>query len=250
MSKLSVSLKIFFGLILFMALFAGISVFIPQELITQMPEYNLPAPKWVMALASVLTILIVYGGLGFIGLKLSPKIGFPDLWDKETSIKNKIIFPAIIGIILGIITIIGDIVFVKFFALQPLKHPTFPLSILISLNAGIGEEIIFRLFLISFGVWIISNKIFKLKHQDIIFWIVTIFASIAFALGHLPTVMALAGYKTLNEISALLIIEIILLNGIISAVCAVNFKKYGIISAMGIHFWIDIVFHVIYVLLK
>ena len=250
MGKVSVSIKIFFSLIFFMVLFAGISVFIPQQLIMPVPAHALPASKWAMALISVLSILIVYGGLGYIGLKLSAKTGFPDLWDTKISIKNKLVFPAIIGIIAGILTIIGDTIFVKVFSLEPLKHPVFPLSILVSLNAGIGAEIIFRLFLISFFVWLVSNKIFKQKYSSVIFWAAVIFTSVLFALGHLPSLMALAGYKTLHEIPALLIVEVVLLNGVIAAICAINFRKYGIISAMGIHFWTDIVFHVIYVLLK
>jgi membrane protease YdiL (CAAX protease family) len=125
-------------------------------------------------------------------------------------------------------------------------HPEFPFSIIASISAGIGEEIIFRLFLISFWVWLISNKVFKNKYENIIFWIVVIITSISFAVGHIPSVMLLLEVKAFTEIPFWLIIELILLNGLVSIFCAINFRKYGIISAMVIHFCTDIVWHVIW----
>jgi membrane protease YdiL (CAAX protease family) len=135
---------------------------------------------------------------------------------------------------------------VKIFSQKSLHYLDFPFSIIASLNAGIGEEIIFRLFYISFFVWLFSNKLFKNKYQNIIFWIVTIVSTLTFALSHIPSVMALLKYETLNEIPIGQMIEIIILNSLASIVCAINFKKYGILSAMGIHFWTDIIYHVVW----
>jgi hypothetical protein len=40
--------------------------------------------------------------------------------------------------------------------------------------------------------------------------------------------------------------EIILLNGVISFFAACYFRKYGFLAAAGIHFWADVVWHVIF----
>ena len=245
MNKITNSTKIIFGLVILVALLSSISIFFPQDLIVQISGQDFPAPKPIMAFASFFIVLILYGGLGFIGLKLSSKINLPDIWDEKITIKQKILFPVFIGTIIGIIFIIVDIIYTKAFSIKQL-HPDFPFSIVASLTAGIGEEIIFRLFLISFWVWLISNKIFKSKYFNQIFWIISIFSAISFSVGHIPSLMFLGGYNTFYEIPTVLIAEIIFLNSLLSVSCAYYFKKYGIISAIVLHFWVDIIWHVIW----
>ena len=207
---------------------------------------QLPASKPVIALASAAIILVLYGGLGFLGLKLSQKLGFADLWDPKVSNKQRFLLPALVGIGLGIFFILADAIFSKFQALGPLPHPPFPTSLVGSAAAGIGEELIFRLFFISFGVWLISYLLLKGKWQDQIFWIVAFLSALAFALGHLPSMMLLLNFKTVNEIPPALMSEIILLNGVLSLFAAYYFRKFGFLAAVGIHFWADVVWHVIW----
>ena len=207
---------------------------------------QLPASKPVIALASAAIILVLYGGLGFLGLKLSQKLGFADLWDPKVSNKQRFLLPALIGICLGIFFIIADAIFSQFQALGPLPHPPFPTSLAASAAAGIGEELIFRLFFISFGVWLISYVLLKGKWQNQIFWIVAVLSALAFALGHLPSMMLLLDFKTVGEIPPALMSEIILLNGVLSLFAAYYFRKFGFLAAVGIHFWADVVWHVIW----
>ncbi|GAG07802.1 unnamed protein product, partial [marine sediment metagenome] len=79
-----------------------------------------------------------------------------------------------------------------------------------------------------------------------VFWVVSIFSALAFALGHFPSVMILFGLNTIQEIPFTLISEIILLNGVISIFAAYYFRKYGFLAAVGIHFWTDIIWHVLW----
>ena len=58
--------------------------------------------------------------------------------------------------------------------------------------------------------------------------------------------MMLLGFNSINEIPILIILQIILLNGILSLFAAKYFREYGFLAAVGIHFWVDIVWHVIY----
>ena len=78
------------------------------------------------------------------------------------------------------------------------------------------------------------------------FWTVTLISALAFALGHLPSFMALYSYTSPAEISPVLILEVILLNGTITFITAYFMKKYGFLTAVGIHFWADIVWHTIW----
>ncbi len=86
----------------------------------------------------------------------------------------------------------------------------------------------------------------KKKLQTQIFWIVVIFSALAFAAGHIPSVMILFGLNTVNEIPLALMSEIILLNGVVSLFAAYYFRKFGFLAPVGIHFWTDIIWHVIW----
>jgi len=245
--KADLSIKTYIALVIVLAILAAINIFLPQSsFLPILPEQELPAPKPVLALVNVFIMLILYGGLGFIGLKLSKKLGFADIWDSRVTNKQRFLIPALVGIAIGVFFISADIILSQFHTLGPLPHPPFPTSLVASAVAGIGEEIIFRLFFISLWVWLISYVILKKRWQNQIFWIVAIFSALAFAFGHIPSVMLLFGLKNINQIPPALMSEIILLNGVLSLFAAYYFRKYGFLSAVGIHFWTDVIWHVIW----
>lgn len=243
--KLSLSTQTYFTLVVILAFLTGINVFLPQS--SFLPDIPQAAPpKSVIALVNALTILIVYGGLGFLGLKLSFKLDIPALWDRKISNQQRLISPALKGGILGIFFIVADLIFQQFHDLGGLPHPPFPTSIITSINAAIGEEIIFRLFLIPFGVWLIGNILLKGRRQSSIFWIVTTISAVAFSLAHLPAALLMFNVKAVTEIPTAIMIEILLLNGILSFLAAYYFKKFGFLAAVSLHFWTDVVWHVIW----
>lgn len=246
--KLTNSTKIYFTLVLILAILSAIYVFFPID--TDLGQFELPASKPILAIATFFMILIIYGGLGFIGLMLAKKLGFAKIWDKNVSNKQRFLIPALIGAGIGLFFIVADYIFSQFHSLGALPHPAFPASLIASATAGIGEEIIFRLFFISFWVWLLSFVLLKNKYQKQIFWVFATFSAIAFALGHLPSVITILGLDSINDIPASLMAEIILLNGVLSLFAAGYFKKYGFLAAVGIHFWADIIWHVIYGLFK
>jgi len=242
--KLTLSTRIYISLIIILAVLAGISVFLPiSELLS---SQELPISKPVIAIANAGIILIVYGGLGFIGLILSQKLGFANIWDPNISNGQRFLIPALIGICLGIFLILADMIFSRFHDLGAFPHPPFSASLVASATAGIGEEVIFRLFFISFWVWLISYVILKNKWQNLIFWIITIISAFAFAMGHIPSVILLFNFNSFTDFPPALLSEIILLNGVFSLFAAYYFRKYGFLAAVGIHFWADVVWHVIW----
>lgn len=247
MEKLSTSTKIYIGLVITLAVLAAINVFLPQgSFLPTLEGQELPAPKPVLALVSAGIMLILYGGLGLLGLQLSQKLGFANIWDPTVSNRQRFLIPALIGAGLGVFLVLADAILSKFHALGPLPHPPFPASLVASAAAGIGEELIFRLFLISFWVWLISYVILKKKWQNQIFWIMAVLSALAFAFGHIPSVMVFFGFKTIGEIPPALMSEIILLNGVVSIFAAYYFRKFGFLAPVGIHFWTDVVWHVLW----
>lgn len=245
MKRLSTSIKLYFAVVVLLSTLMALNTFLPQSG-SSLSGQEIPMPDSIIALANAGTAIVLYGGLGYIGLKLSQKFGFPNLWDESVSNKQRLLLPALVGSSIGLFFIGADMIFSKLHNLGPLPHPLFPISLVVSATAGIGEEIIFRLFLISFWVWLISHVIFKNRWQKQVFWIVAIFSALAFALGHLPSVMTAFGITQFDEIPLVLLMEVILLNGVLSIFAAQYFRKYGFLAAVGIHFWTDVVWHVIW----
>ncbi len=249
--SLTKSTKVFLSLLLIYAFLAGISLYLPQTNagFSQQASAALPAAKWVMALAVFGLILVVYGLLGFLGLKLAKKIGVPDILSSEVSNKQRFLWPAVAGLLSGVVLIIGDSIFSQFNGIGHFVHPAFPASLLATISAGIGEEMLFRLFFISFWTWLISRFIFRGKHTNQIFWLVAVLSAIAFGLAHYPAMMYLYGFPSFSAVPLGLQIELLSLNGLVSLAAAYFYKKVGYLGAVGVHLWTDIVWHVIFGLL-
>ena len=94
----AISNRIFIGLIALYGLLAAISVFLPQDYFgATMPADQMPAAPVLIALANAAIVLVVYGGLGLVGLRLARKLGLPDIWDSAVPNRGRFIVPALIG---------------------------------------------------------------------------------------------------------------------------------------------------------
>ena len=243
----SPSITLYVALVVVLALLGAANAFLPQGSFTAtVPQQQLPASKPVTALVTAGTMLIIYGGLGFLGLQLSQRLGFAALWSPTVSAQQRLLTPAYAGLGTGVFFVVADEFLKRFHTLGALPHPPFPTSLVASASAGIGEEIIFRLFLIPFWMWLISTVILKGRWQTEVFWGVAVFSALAFALAHLPSVMFAAGIQKVNQVPVPLLSEIVLLNGAVSLVAAYCFRRYGFVAAVGVHFWTDVVWHVIW----
>ena len=204
----------------------------------------------VLTLANMGMIAVIYFPLGLLGIHLNKKTNLPAVFKEDDQSSNLFLRPMITGLILGVVLVLFDLLTKSFGISNGLTHPPFPSSIFASLNAGIGEEIIFRLFLMSFWIWLLSwlrNKLFPNKvSRGAILYAGNIIAALAFAAGHFPTMFALLGTTSFSEIPVILVIEIIVLNMLVGIIAGKAFTRSGLVAAAGVHFWTDIVWHVIY----
>lgn len=246
MKKLDLSIKIYIGLVLLLCALTAVNIFLPQGDFLSVEDQQLPASKGLIAVVNAFIVLFLYGGLGFLGLILARRLGFAEVWDPRVNNRQRFVQPIWIGAAIGVFLILADFVFSQFHSLGPLPHPPFPTSLVASMVAGIGEEIIFRLFFISFWVWLVSQVFLKGRHRETVFWIVTVFSALIFAAGHLPTAMILFDVSNIQALPPALLAEMFVLNGLLSFVAAYYFRKHGFLAAVGIHFWADVVWHVIW----
>ena len=209
-----------------------------------MPE--LPASPVVMGLASAGIYIVIYGLLGWAGFWFAKKLELPGIFSEGGNWRRWFFIPLLLGLACGVALTVGDLIFAPINGFGRFVHPPFPMSILASITAGIGEEIMFRGFV--FGLWgFILNWLFKgFKGRTTALWIANIIAALAFGAGHLPAIYYLTGASSPAEMNPVLLAEIFILNGVIGLIAGERYMKDGLVAAAGVHFWTDVVFHVIW----
>jgi membrane protease YdiL (CAAX protease family) len=203
-------------------------------------------PPVVYGLANAGIVLVVYGLLGLGGYWFAKRLGLPGIFSEEGNWQRWFFIPLGIGVACGIVLILGDILFAPINGFGRFVHPAFPSSIFASLGAGVGEEIAFRGFV--FGLWaLILNWLFKrFNGRTVALWIANLIAALAFGAGHLPIVLLLTHSSSIADLSPFALLEVFLLNGLIGLLAGERYMKDGLVAASGVHFWTDIVFHVIW----
>ena len=248
MSRFTISTLLFIGSVILTAVLAALMAFLPQGELALPADSQQVSPAAAAAVnASV--VLVLYGGLGWFGLTRARQLGYPDVWDPFINNREKFVNPAIGGLWLGLLFIVADNVFSRFHNLGGLPHPPFPTSLVASFQAGFGEEMIFRLFFIPVVVWFISRLVLKGQQQNTVFWVAAVFSGIFFAAGHIPTVMLLLD-RSFDAIPGAVLAEVFVLNGVLSLVAAFFFKRAGFLAAVTVHTSADIVWHVIWGLMR
>ncbi|MCC7019876.1 MAG: CPBP family intramembrane metalloprotease [Ardenticatenales bacterium] len=213
-----------------------------------MPEMGVS--DTVLGLANAGIVLVAYGLLGLGGYWLARKLNLPGIYSEDGNWRRWFLIPLLLGLACGLFLLVGDVAFARINGFGRLVHPAFPLSILASIGAGIGEEIMFRGFV--FGLWAflldrLFQRLFKhAKRRTEAFWVANGIAALAFGAGHLGTVLVLTGASSLSALDPVLIAEVFLLNGVVGLVAGERYMRDGLVAAAGVHFWADIVFHVLW----
>jgi len=240
-------LTVFFSLLAAYALtaFATYAFFADQLAASAgMPMPDMGVSNAVLGLANAGIVLVVYGILGLVGYWFARKLDLPGIFSEDGNWRRWFFIPLWLGLVCGAFLVVGDLLFAPINGFGRFPHPTFPVSILASLSAGIGEEILFRGFV--FGLWgLLLNWLLKrFNGRTAALWIANVIAALAFGAGHLGTVLFLTGAASLAEVNPVLLLEVFLLNGIIGLVAGQRYMKDGLVAAAGVHFWTDMVWHV------
>jgi hypothetical protein len=211
-----------------------------------MPLPEMGVPDSVVGLANAGIVFVVYGLLGLAGYWFARRLGLPGFYREDGNWRGWFFTPLVLGLSCGGLLVIGDLLFAPINGVGQMMHPGFPVSILASISAGIGEEIAFRGFV--FGLWgfILHWLLKRFNGRTAALWIANIIATLVFGASHFGTVLVITGATSLVELSPILMVEILVLNGIIGLIAGQRAMKDGLVAAMGIHFWADVVFHVVW----
>lgn len=119
------------------------------------------------------------------------------------------------------------------------------MGFLASISAGITEEIMLRLFLMTGLVWLGSLfwRTPEGKPRAFVLWSANLLSAIAFGLLHLPLATSLA------LVTPMALLNTLVMNALLGIVFGWLYMKHGLESAMMGHFSTDLVLHVLVPLL-
>jgi len=214
------------------------------------PDTATKISGWQFGLASAGVAIVLYGVLGLAGFWFARHLDLPGVYREGASWDAWLRKPLLWGLGLGVICVLIDRVIALAFSVEGLPHPDFPLSLLASASAGIGEEIMFRGFMFGLWAFILNWLLRRWDAGRTALWIANIITALAFSAAHLPSAMLLLGVSSPAELPIWIIAEGLIINSLVGIVAGERYMKDGLVSAMGVHFWTDVVWHVIWPLLN
>lgn len=230
-----------------LAAFLSYAFFIDQlAAVTGAPLPDLGVSNAVLGLANAGIILVGYGAVGLAGRWFARKLDWPGIYRESGSWREWFLVPLLLGAGCGLALVLGDLIFAPINDLGSFPHPAFPASLLASISAGIGEEIVFRGFVLGLWAWLLTWALKRFNGQEAAFWIANLVAALAFGAGHLPGLMYLLNLSSPGALPPVLLAEILLLNGLVGIAAGLQYRRSGLVAAAGVHFWTDIVWHVLW----
>lgn len=208
-----------------------------------------------LLLAAGIQVAVMSFILGIIGIKLARKVNLKlDLFDflvrnkRNIEISKSGITQAILIAFVVAFIIVGSDRFIFQNLIPQITENTPATSVKAIIGGvvygGIVEEVLLRLFLMSLTVWVLS-KIAARNKTLIPAWIYVIsilLTSIIFGIGHLPFASSIYG-----ELTAVVLIRIILLNSIGGIGFGYLYWKKGLEYSMAAHMFTHIIMQLVFI---
>ena len=185
--------------------------------------------------------LLVYGSLGFWGLHLSSKIGFKGILNDDIKRPKTVIATVIVGIVMGVFFIGYDMILEQsYWHLLMHSYSRIPSAIFPSIAEGIDCQIL-NMFSVVFLMWLFSKIIKREEGRARLFWFIAVLCALIFAARHIESTMLwYSGRQNIFRMSSREYLAIIGLYAPLSLVCTYFLRRYGLLSAITIHFICDI----------
>jgi hypothetical protein len=185
----------------------------------------------------------ILGSLGLLSVFLLNFTKLKGLWDANVGIKQKLIYPLIIGLLFGAIQVVYDLITglnaidAASMGVESL-NVVFPYSIPFYFGGAVITNIIYYLILIPIVVFIFSTKLLKGKAEDKVFWSIGILVALIEPLTN-PGI----NYITQHGALGIPVILFVLLFNLLSIWFI---RKYGFISAIFLRVGDYLVWHILY----
>jgi membrane protease YdiL (CAAX protease family) len=202
-------------------------------------------PRWQLALANAAIVVIVYGLFALAAGWFARRLQIPWMYRAGAGWKSLWMWPLLLGAAVGVVLVVADRLFSRLAGSSGFPHPAFPLSLVASGAAAIGEEILFRGLVMGLCAFLFSLMLRKWNGLHTALWIGNAIAALAFAASHLPSAMFLLNASSPAELPPLILLELFTLNSLLGLVAGERLMRDGLVASIGVHFWADVVWHVL-----
>ncbi len=201
----------------------------------------LPLPLFAAVLAVGLTA--AYGLFALIGLRLARRHGleptpFLAATGRTPAVARAHLGAFAAGLLAGAL-LVAAVAAIQRFApgtLPAMLHPpSLTAALIASVAASFGEEILFRLFLLSLLLRVLPRTAWAVA-------LAVALSSLAFSAAHSPGAVFLFG--GLRSVPPLAWVWLAALNGLLGALFAFAYLRAGILAAVLAHFGTDLIWHV------
>ena len=224
MIRQSISIRIYAVLVMIIVLMAVLQSLLPIKI----------NPGQAMSLPMIAVAIT----LGAVGMYLAPKCGFADMLDERVPNTQRFGIPFATGAALGLLIVVLDRVAPMSADIQT----RFPDSVIVFVQAGLVEEILIHLFLISLLYWLFSVKLLKRRYPEIVFWSVSIGAALAYWLFQMNAVMTYFPQK----FSMLFAVQTFVIISVTITLGAYYFRTYGFLAAVSLRYGFYLVWHILW----
>lgn len=222
------------------------------------------AARAMVTISTIVQTVLLYWPLALVGLLVSRRLGLglpylsalvqgqpiPTGWRRVVSLGVVVGFFSGLGLLLlsGVLAPLLAADLLELSAATQQKMPNAWQGLMGSVSAGVNEEILLRLFLLSLLAWVIQRVALRRSQgfpPRAVLWTANILAAVIFGLLHIPN-LTLMGLP----VTPLVVLYLILLNGMAGLVFGWLFWTFGLECAMIAHFSADVVLHVLTVPLQ
>ncbi len=194
----------------------------------------------IVQAATIYAIAALIGGLiyrkaGFRLPLLESALGDED---KTVDLKSWSLWSAGTGVALAAVVIVGDYLFYRLgspLSFVETELPAWWTGLLAAFSAGIGEELLMRFFLMTLLTLMFLNLLRMPRTAAV--WSAIILVALVFGALHLPATAELV------ELTPIIIVRAMLLNGIAGVAFGLLYWKLGLESAMVAHILTDVIVH-------
>ncbi|MCL2411250.1 MAG: hypothetical protein FWC97_06355 [Treponema sp.] len=190
--------------------------------------------------------LFLWGSFGVLAVHLSLKTGFKNILNDEIKKTKVIITTILVGFLMGLFFIGYQTVSARSFGnILKYAYSQIPASMFSSIAEGIGCQIV-NMFTVIFLMWLFSKTAKTEEGQTKLFWRVAVICALIFSIRHIDSTMLFYSGSARNifDLPFEDYLVIIGLYAPLSLVCTFFLRKYGLLSAIGIHFISDIMWRI------
>ncbi|HVP40191.1 MAG TPA: CPBP family glutamic-type intramembrane protease [Candidatus Saccharimonadales bacterium] len=204
------------------------------------------APRWLIGLATGGGVFLIYGLMGLGGWWFARRLGLPGVFREGAGWRQWFLGPLLLGLGVGTMLVAADRLFTAAGSPLRIPHPAFPFSPIASASAAIGEEILFRSLLMGLWAFLLTLALRRWKATRAALWAGNVVAALLFSAGHLPAAMLFLGVQSPRAVPPLALGELLVLNCLVGLVAGERYLRDGLVAAVGVHLWADVVWHVIW----